>query len=115
MGYRCCGDIRGPRRRVEEGTATAVAGCCAPCVTGRGERFLHIVAVYEALGSSQICAADLLAPVWSCAAPLPFLSSDGYLVLDLAYLACDVTPHRHVRDVGVEGVSDSLGSQPGNW
>ena len=36
------------------------------------------------------------------------------LVLDLAYLVCDVTPHRHVRDVGVEGVSDSLGSQPGS-
>ena len=36
--------IRGPRRRVEEGTATAVARCCASCVTVRGERFPHIVA-----------------------------------------------------------------------
>ena len=30
-------------------------------------------------GSSQIRAPDLLAPVWSCAAPSPpFLSSDGF-------------------------------------
>ena len=44
MGFRCCDDIRGPWRRVEEDTATAVARCCASCVTVRGERFPHIVA-----------------------------------------------------------------------
>ena len=44
--------VRGPRRRVEEGTAAAVARCCASCVTVRGERFPHIVAGY---GPSSAC------------------------------------------------------------
>jgi len=47
--------IRGPRRRVEEGTATAVARRCASCVTVRGERFPHIVA-----GHSSFYIAALL-------------------------------------------------------
>ena len=46
----------------------------------------------------------------SCGSDDLVISDD--LVLDLAYLA--LNPHRHVRDVGVEGVSDSLGSQPGS-
>ena len=54
-GAEICADIRGPRRRVEEGTATAVARRCASCVTVRGERFPHIVA-----GHSSFYIAALL-------------------------------------------------------
>ena len=48
--------VRGPRRRVEEGTAAAVARCCASCVTVRGERFPHIAAKID----GKVNPADIL-------------------------------------------------------